>query len=148
MSKFDEIREEIKRLYTDNIQLNNMLSSQEQAADEQIGDICQKFLEVLESFEWAETTIHERGLDQSKISTSAIARMLTAKNKLLEVLEYYGVKKVGFKDGVFDPTVANIAGTVSNSEKEDGIVDSIKRDGFYRKDRLLRKADVIVVKNS
>ncbi len=148
MSKFDEIREEIKRLYNDNIQLNNMISTQEQAADDQVGDICLKFLEVLEAFEWAEATIHERGLDQSRISTSAIARMLTAKNKLLEVLEYYGVKKVSFKDNIYDPTVAKVVGTVANSEKEDGVVDHIKLDGFYRKDKLLRMAEVVVVKNN
>jgi len=148
MSKFDEIREEIKRLYKENIELNDMLSAKEQSSDDQVSDICKKFLEVLEAFEWAEATIHERGLDQSRISTSAIARMLTAKSKLLEVLEYYGVKKVTFKEGIFDASKADIVGTVANSEKADGVVDSIKFDGFYRKDQLLRKAQVIVVKNN
>ena len=47
MSKFDEIREEIKRLYDDNLQLNNWISSQEQASDNQVGEICKDFLQVL-----------------------------------------------------------------------------------------------------
>ena len=148
MSKFDDIREGIKRLYEENIRLNDWISTQEQSSDSQVGEICKNFLQVLESFEWAEATIHERGLDQSRISTSAIARMLTAKNKLLEVLEYYGVKKVSFKDNIYDPTVAKVVGTVANSEKEDGVVDHIKLDGFYRKDKLLRMAEVVVVKNN
>lgn len=147
MSKFDDIREEIKRLYDDNIRLNDWISSQEQASDNQVGEICKNFLQVLESFEWAEATIHERGLDQSKISTSAIARMLTAKQKLLEVLESYGVHKVEFPGGVFDAAKGKVVGTVADSEKEDGTVVRIERDGFCRKDKLLRMADVIVVKN-
>ena len=67
---------------------------------------------------------------------------------MLEVLEYYGVKKVSFKDNIYDPTVAKVVGTVANSEKEDGVVDHIKLDGFYRKDKLLRMAEVVVVKNN
>ena len=148
MSKFDDLREEIKRLYNDNLQLNNWLSTQEQSNDNKVGEICKDFLQVLESFEWAEATIHERGLDQSKISTSAIARMLTAKTKLLEVLESYGVRRIEFADGNFDAAKGKIVGTVADNEKEDGQVARIARDGFYRKDKLLRQAEVIVVKNN
>jgi molecular chaperone GrpE (heat shock protein) len=148
MSKYDDIREEIKHLFEDNIQLNNWISAQEQSNDNQVGEMCREFLKVLESFEWAEATIHERGLDQSRISTSAIARMLTAKTKLLEVLEQYGVRKVEFPNGVFDATKAKIVGTVKDDEKPDGTVASISRDGFYRKEKLLRQAEVIVVKNN
>ena len=81
MSKFDDIRNEVKKLQEENIRLHNWISSQEESGDLQVQDICKDFLQVLESFEWAEATIHERGLDQSKISNSAIARMLTAKTK-------------------------------------------------------------------
>ena len=147
MSKFDDIREEVRRLMTSNYQLNNWISSQEEAKDNQVGEICKDFLQVLEAFEWAEATIHERGLDQSKISTSAIARMLTAKTKLLEVLESHGVKKVEFADDVFDASKGKVVGTVANEKKPEGTVDHIQRDGFYRKDRLLRPAEVILVKN-
>lgn len=148
MSKFDDIREEIKNILDDNIQLNNWISTQEQSVDNQVGEMCKDFLQVLEAFEWAEDTIHERGLDQSKISTSAIARMLTAKTKLIEVLEGYGVKKVEFENGMFDASKAKIKGTVVDNEKEDGTVTTIVKDGFYRKDKLLRMAEVFVVKNS
>ena len=148
MSKFDDLRQEIKILYEDNIHLNEWISAQEQSNDNQVGEICKNFLQVLEAFEWAEATIHERGLDQSKISTSAIARMLTAKTKLLEVLESYGVKKIEFADGVFDAVKGKIVGTVVDNEKEDGVVANIVRDGFYRKDKLLRMAEVQVVKNN
>ena len=148
MSKIDEIREEIKKLYEDNIQLNNWISTQEQSSDNQVGEICKDFLQVLESFEWAEDTIHDRGLDQSRISTGVIQYMLTAKSKLLEVLEHYGVKKVEFPDDVMDASKAKIVGTEPSEEKEDGTVLRIRRDGFMRKDKLLRKAEVILVKNA
>ena len=148
MSKIDEIRGEIKKLYEDNIQLNNWISTQEQSSDNQVGEMCRDFLQVLESFEWAEDTIHERGLDQSRISTGAIQYLLTAKTKLLEVLEHYGVKRVEFPNGTMDASKAQILGTEPSEEMEDGQVLRIKRDGFVRKDKLLRKAGVILVKNT
>ena len=147
MSKFDDIREEIKKLHEENIRLNTWISTQETSNDNQVSEICKDFLQVLEAFEWAEATIHERGLDQSKISTSAIARLLTAKTKLLEVLESHGVKKVEFYNGVFDSAKGKIKGSVADSEKEDGTVASIEKDGFVRNGKILRPAEVIVVKN-
>ena len=110
--------------------------------------MCKDFLQVLEAFEWAQDTIHERGLDQSRISMGVIQRMLTAKTKLLEVLDGYGVKKINFPNGVFDAAKGQIVGTEADDEKEDGVVLKITRDGFMRKEKLLRKADVVVVKNN
>jgi molecular chaperone GrpE (heat shock protein) len=110
--------------------------------------VCKEFLQVLESFEWAEATIHERGLDQSRISTSAISRLLTAKTKLLEVLERYGVYRVTFENGKYDASKAKIVGSVVDNDKEDGTVARIEKDGFIRNDKLLRMAEVTIVKNS
>ncbi len=148
MSKFDELRDEIKRLYEENKNLSSWSSSQIESNDNQVTEICRDFLQVLESFEWAEATIHERGLDQSRISTSAISRLMTAKTKLLEVLEKYGVFKVDFENGVFDATKGKMGGYVADNEKEEGVVANIVKDGFVRKGRILRMADVNVVKNS
>ena len=147
MSKFDDIREEIKKLHEENIRLNTWISTQEKSNDNHVSEICKDFLQVLESFEWAEATIHERGLDQSKISTSAIARLLTAKTKLLEVLETHGVKKVEFYNDVFDHEKGKIKGSVEDNEKENGTVARIEKDGFTRNGKILRQAEVIVVKN-
>ena len=130
MSKINDVREYVRRSLEENIKLNNWISTQEKVNDDHIGDICKDFLQVLEAFEWAEETIHERGLDQSKISTSAITRMLTAKSKLLEVLESYGVKKVTFPDGKMNSVMAVVVDTVANPEKVDNTVVSVLKDGF------------------
>ena len=148
MSKFDDLRDEIKRLYDENKKMANWSSSQKDSNDNLVSDVCKEFLQVLESFEWAEATIHERGLDQSRISTSAISRLLTAKTKLLEVLEHYGVYRVTFENGKYDASKAKIVGSVVDNDKEDGTVARIEKDGFIRNDKLLRMAEVTIVKNS
>ena len=148
MSRIDELRDEIKKLFEENSRLNNWISTQEQSSDNQVGEICKDFLQVLEAFEWAEDSIHERGLDQSRICKGAIDRLLTAKEKLLEVLDRYGVKKIDFPNGVMDASRAQIVGSEPDEEKEEGTVLRIQRDGFFRKEKLLRKADVILVKNN
>ena len=111
--------------------------------------MCKDFLQVLESFEWAESSIHERELDKSKISTGAITRLLTAKTKLLEVLQTYGVKMVTFPEGKFgsNNSMVKVVSTVKDPEKADDTVVKVVKDGFYRKNRLLRQAEVIIVKN-
>ncbi len=147
MNKFDELRSEFRKICEENKRLTKWNSSQKESNDTLVYDICKDFLQVLESFEWAEATIHERGLDQSKISTSAISRMLTAKTKLIEVLEHYGTYRVTFEDGVFDEAKAKVVGTVADNEKEDGKVASIVKDGFIRNGKLLRMAEVMLVKN-
>jgi molecular chaperone GrpE (heat shock protein) len=148
MSKFDDLRDEIKRLCDENKKMANWSSSQKDSNDNLVSDVCKEFLQVLESFEWAEATIHERGLDQSRISTSAISRLLTAKTKLLEVLEHYGVYRVTFENGKYDASKAKIVGSVVDNDKEDGTVARIEKDGFIRNDKLLRMAEVTIVKNS
>ncbi len=148
MSKFDDLRDEIKRLCDENKKMANWSSSQKDSNDNLVSDVCKDFLQVLESFEWAEATIHERGLDQSRISTSAISRLLTAKTKLMEVLEHYGVYRVTFENGKYDASKAKIVGSVVDNDKEDGTVARIEKDGFIRNDKLLRMAEVTIVKNS
>lgn len=149
MSKIDEIRDYIKGSFEENIKLNNWISTQEKVNDDKIGDICKDFLQVLESFEWAEASIHERELDKSKISTGAITRLLTAKTKLLEVLQHYGVKTVTFPDGKIgaNTSMVKVVDTVKDTEKADDTVVKVVKEGFYRKNRILRQAEVIVVKN-
>ena len=148
MSKFDDLRDEIKRLCDENKKMANWSSSQKDSNDNLVSDVCKEFLQVLESFEWAEATIHERGLDQSRISTSAISRLLTAKTKLMEVLEHYGVYRVTFENGKYDASKAKIVGSVVDNDKEDGTVARIEKDGFIRNDKLLRMVEVTIVKNS
>ncbi len=149
MSKIDEVREYIKSSFEENIKLNNWISTQEKVNDDKISDICKDFLQVLESFEWAEASIHERELDKSKISTGAITRLLTAKTKLLEVLQTYGVKMVTFPEGKLSSnnSMVKVVSTVKDPEKADDTVVKVVKDGFYRKNRLLRQAEVIIVKN-
>ena len=149
MSKIDEVREYIKSSFEENIKLNNWISTQEKVNDDKISDICKDFLQVLESFEWAEASIHERELDKSKISTGAITRLLTAKTKLLEVLQTYGVKMITFPEGKLSSnnSMVKVVSTVKDPEKADDTVVKVVKDGFYRKNRLLRQAEVIIVKN-
>ena len=149
MSKIDEVREYIKSSFEENIKLNNWISTQEKVNDDKISDICKDLLQVLESFEWAEASIHERELDKSKISTGAITRLLTAKTKLLEVLQTYGVKMVTFPEGKLgsNSSMVKVVSTVKDPEKADDTVVKVVKDGFYRKNRLLRQAEVIIIKN-
>ena len=52
-----------------------------------------------------------------------------------------------FYNDVFDPEKGKIKGSVEDNEKENGTVARIEKDGFTRNGKILRQAEVIVVKN-
>lgn len=144
-SNLEIIEEYITKYQTQNRRLEKWISTQEHAMDERVTAICQDFMQVVEAFNWAENTIHERGLDQSRVSTQAIQRLLTAKAKLVEVLANYGVERISFGNERPDAERANIIGTEPDEERPEGAVLRVERDGFQRRGHILRKADVIIV---
>ena len=143
-NKIEIIEEYVTKYQLQNRRLEKWISAQEQAMDDRVGAICQDFIQVVDAFDKAEETIHERGYDQSKLSTEAIKRLLQAKSKLIEVLGNYGVEILTFGEGRPDSERATVVGKEATDSQPEGTVTAIVHDGFQRRGQILRKADVIV----
>jgi molecular chaperone GrpE (heat shock protein) len=72
---------------------------------------------------------------------------LNAKKKALSVLEKFDVKKIEFEDGHSIPELCSVADTEPDPDKKSGDIISIEREGYTRKGKLLRAAEVVIVKN-
>ena len=123
------------------IELENLLSSGE------LYDIFRDFLSIIDTFERAEETIKERGLDVDENAQKAIKRLLNAKKKAIFVLEKYDVKPIVFENNKAIDEFCVTNGTEPDPSKEDGTIVSIDKNGYTRNGHVVRPAEVIVVKN-
>ena len=146
MNTINEIAGLVARLQNENIALKHFNERQAKSQQESIDEMLADFLQILDTFDWAQKSIRERGLDQSQVSTKAISRMLEAKKKTLELLEKYGVQKISFPDGIYDENTCIVVGREKDATKKPGTVLSVTKDGFVRDGRVLRSAEVIIAK--
>lgn len=78
----EELNKRIAALQTESLTNKNNLEAFEKAQESRIDGIFKEFLSVVDTFDRAEKTIKERGLDQEENAKKAINRLLNAKRKL------------------------------------------------------------------
>jgi len=69
------------------------------------------------------------------------------RDNLVKVLQEAGLQEIPAEERVFDPYEMDCIEQVPDSAMKDGIVKSVVRKGYRLHDRVLRPAQVIVVKN-
>ena len=67
-------------------------------------------------------------------------------NQLVDILKGEGLKPIEAANQQFDPKYMQSLDTVSDETKADGLVVSVKQQGYMYKDRVLRPAMVVVNK--
>lgn len=122
---------------------NQMLKVHEKELDE----VFKEFLSVLDTFEKSEAAIKERGLDQEENAQKAVKRVLNAKKKALSVLERFNVRKIEFGDGMVNDDFCTTVETEPDSSRKTGEIISIEKNGYTRNGHLIRRAEVVIVKN-
>ena len=130
-SKIEIIEEYITKYQAQNLRLKKLLSEQEHSMDERVTAICRDFMQVFDAFDKAEEAIHERGYDQSRLSTQAIQRLLVAKAKLADVLSNYGVQSINLQGMRPNADVAQVVGVEHDDNQEPGTVIRIEHDCRY-----------------
>ena len=63
------------------------------------------------------------------------------------MLEKYDVKKIVFDDGMSNDDLCSVTDTEPDAEKPNGYILSIEKEGFTRNGHMLRRAEVVIVKN-
>lgn len=129
------------------VALQNEKEEMSKAHEKEVDDIFVEFLNVIDTFEKAERSIQERGLDQDENALKAIKRLLNAKKKALFVLEKFNVKMIEFKDNMAIDELCSTVDTEADSTKDNGEIISIERNGYTRNGHVIRTAEVVIVKN-
>lgn len=147
MSIRETIEEKISSLLRENQIVKNEQEETLKDQERKIDDIFCEFLTVIDTFERAEQTIAERGLVQDENAQKAVNRLLNAKKKALHVLEKFNVKKIEFENNHSNEDLCSVADTEPDPSRQTGDIVSIEKEGYMRNGHLIRRAEVIIVKN-
>ena len=138
----EKMAESLNRIVT----LQNDKEQMEKNHEKELDGIFAEFLTVIDTFEKSEMIIKERGLDQDENASKAIKRLLNAKKKALSTLETFNVKKIDLQ-GIVNDDLCTTVETEPDSNRKNGEIISVEKDGYTRNGHLIRRAEVVIVKN-
>lgn len=69
------------------------------------------------------------------------------RENLMKALREAGVQEISALGQPFDPYLMDAVGQVSDKDSKDGVVKEVARKGYRLHDRVLRPAQVVVVRN-
>lgn len=143
---FAEIEQEVTALMKLKLELSNEIEVLNQEREKLLDSIFTDLLLVVDSFDKADKKTEEQyPEDESVLKTRK--RFITAKKKLLTIFEKYGVSEIAFPDGLAIPEDTQIVDTEPDLDKPSNHIVSVEKKGYRRNGRLLRLAEVVVVKN-
>lgn len=144
---FAKIETEITQLKQENIRLKNSLEDASLEQERQIDALILEVIQVIDAYDKAETVVKDRGYNDDETAGKAIKRMLQPKKIALSILSKYNVSQIDLDGKIINEDLCAVVDTEPDSTKEDGLVISIEKNGYVRGDRLIRRAEVIIIKN-
>jgi molecular chaperone GrpE (heat shock protein) len=142
-----EIEQKLSEILKDKKNLSNMIEENQRKKEQLLDEVFLDAISVLDAFSREEKVIEDHEWNQSEDSQKAIKRLLNAKKKLNTMLEKYDVKKIVFDDGMSNDDLCSVTDTEPDAEKPNGYILSIEKEGFTRNGHMLRRAEVVIVKN-
>lgn len=118
----------------------------ENERETELDSIFKDLLSVIDAFDKADRRLAEQYSENEDIQ-KARKRFATSKKKLLEILNKNNVNEILFPDGLATLEDCQVEDTEPDSTKPNNTIISIEKAGYRRNGRLLRLAEVIVVKN-
>ena len=143
----EAIENKLSEILKDKKNLSNMIEENQRKKEQLLDEVFMDAISVLDAFSREEKVIEDHEWNQSEDSQKAIKRLLNAKKKLNTMLEKYDVKKIVFEDGMSNDDLCSVTDTEPDAEKPNGYILSIEKEGFTRNGHMLRRAEVVIVKN-
>ena len=142
-----EVFQEITQLKQDYLKLRNKNEEDTLAHERQIDSLINEVIQIIDAYEKSENKVKESGLLEDENAQNAVKRMLQPKKVALALLAKYDVSQIELDGKLVDDNICTVVDTEPDPDKEDGFVISIEKNGYLRGDRLIRRAEVIVVRN-
>lgn len=143
---YTTIETEITQIKRANLHLKNDLEQKCLNNERQIDSLINDIIQIVDSFEKSENKVREMGLTEDENALKGIKRMLQPKKIALSILSKHNVNQIDLK--LIDENLCTVIDTEPDPEKEDGFILSIEKSGYMRDGHLIRRAEVIVVRNS
>lgn len=143
----EAVEKKISEILKDKKDLSIRIEKNQRDNDQLLDEVFLEAISVLDVFSREEKIIEDKGWNLSDDSQKAIKRLLNAKKKLNTMLEKYNVQKITFENSMSHDDLCSIIDTEPDSEKPNGFILSIEKEGYTRNGHLLRRAEVVIVKN-
>ena len=143
----EAIENKLSEILKDKKNLSNMIEENQRKKEQLLDEVFLDAISVLDVFSREEKVIEDHDWNQSEDSQKAIKRLLNAKKKLNTMLEKYDVKKIVFDDGMSNDDLCSVTDTEPDADKPNGFILSIEKEGYTRNGHLLRRSEVVIVKN-
>ena len=143
----ETIEQKLSEILIEKKELSNRIEKNQREKEQLLDEVFLDAISVLDAFSREEKVIEDHEWNQSEDSQKAIKRLLNAKKKLNTMLEKYDVKKIVFDDGMSNDDLCSVTDTEPDAEKPNGYILSIEKEGFTRYGHMLRRAEVVIVKN-
>lgn len=150
MNMTDELNvvvEEITRLKKENLQKHNSIEELSLNHERQIDALLNDFISVIDAYEKAEAKIKEMELPEDASIQRVVKRLLQPKRTALSVLSKNGVTQIDIVGKSLNEDICTVVETEPDNEKENDTVLSIEKNGYIRGNRLIRRAEVVIVRN-
>lgn len=142
-----EVESEITQIKKENLQQKNEIEEIALNFERKTDSLLSEIISIIDAYEKAETKVKELGLEEDEKAQKAIKRLLQPKKVALSVLSKYGVSQIDLLGKILNEDLCTVVETEPDNEKENDTVISIEKNGYVRGERLIRRAEVIVVKN-
>jgi molecular chaperone GrpE (heat shock protein) len=143
----EAVEQKITEILKEKKDLSIKFEKYEKEGEQLLDEVFLDAISVLDVFSREEKVIEDHDWNQSEDSQKAIKRLLNAKKKLNTMLEKYNVEKIVFNDGMSNDDLCSVTDTEPDAEKPNGYILSIEKEGYTRNDHMLRRAEVVIVKN-
>lgn len=144
--KVEEIKAKIIQDLTKILDLQNRLRESEFEKEDLIKDFSLGIIEVIDALENKINNISERILPEKEVSKS-INTFKIIQKKLLQLLQKHGVTQIYFPDNKLIMGYSKAVGNEPDKTKENDTIISIVKNGYNRGSKIIREAELIVIKN-
>ena len=142
-----KLESEITEIKKENLKQKNDIEEIALNSEREIDALIFDLISIISAFEKAEIKVNEIGLTADENAAKAIKRMLQPKKVALSILAKYNVNQIDLDGKQVNENLCTIVDTEPDSKKEDGLVVSIEKNGYTRGNRLIRRAEVVIVRN-
>lgn len=141
-----EIENKIQDFQRIVLEQKHKIEDLENEKETELDSIFKDLLSVIDAFDKADRRLAEQYSENEDIQ-KARKRFAISKKKLLEILNKNNVNEILFPDDLATLEDCQVEDTEPDSTKPNNTIISIEKAGYRRNGRLLRLAEVIVVKN-
>ena len=145
--EFLEIEAEITQLKREKLRLKNNIDELSLNHERQIDALLNDFISVIDTYEKAEAKIKEMELPEDNNIQRVIKRLLQPKKTALSILSKNGVSQIDIVGKPLNEDICTVVETEPDNENENDTVLSIEKSGYIRGERLIRRAEVVIVRN-